>query len=65
MIVNSWRDQARKFQGNVAVTRCPPVWRSPAFVWGPGRGDAWLMRAVKEKFDPRRLFNPGRFVDGI
>ena len=25
----------------------------------------WLMHAVKEKLDPRRIFNPGRFVDGI
>ena len=24
-----------------------------------------LMRTVKEHLDPRRLFNPGRFVDGI
>jgi hypothetical protein len=23
------------------------------------------MRAVKQQLDPRRLFNPGRFVDGI
>jgi glycolate oxidase FAD binding subunit len=63
-IVNTWREQAGKFQGSVVVTRCPPALQSPAFVWGPGRGDAWLMRAVKEKFDPRRLFNPGRFVEG-
>jgi glycolate oxidase FAD binding subunit len=63
-IVNSWREQARKFEGSVVVTRCPAAWKSTEFVWGPGCGDAWLMRAVKEKFDPRRMFNPGRFVEG-
>ena len=34
-------------------------------VWGRPRGDAWLMRQVKQALDPRRLFNPGRFVGGI
>jgi glycolate oxidase FAD binding subunit len=51
--------------GAVVVTQCPPGWKDVLDVWGPPRGDAWLMRAVKEKFDPRRVFNPGRFVDGI
>ena len=34
-------------------------------VWGPPRNDAWLMREVKAKFDPKGIFNPGAFVDGI
>jgi glycolate oxidase FAD binding subunit len=33
-------------------------------VWGGAGGDARLMRAVKEQFDPRGLLNPGRFVYG-
>jgi len=57
-IVSSWRELARKFQGSAVVTRCPISWRTRPFVWGPPRGDAWLMRAVKEKFDPRGVF-PG------
>jgi glycolate oxidase FAD binding subunit len=52
-------------QGNIVVLRCPPAWKQTLPVWGAPRGDAWLMRAVKEQLDPRRLFNPGRFVDGI
>jgi glycolate oxidase FAD binding subunit len=51
--------------GNVVVTRCPAEWKRQLPVWGRPRGDAWLMRQVKEKLDPRRLFNPGRFVGGI
>jgi glycolate oxidase FAD binding subunit len=51
--------------GQVVVLRCPPAWKQQISVWGPPRGDVGLMRAVKEKLDPRRLFNPGRFVDGI
>jgi FAD/FMN-containing dehydrogenase len=34
-------------------------------VWGQPRGDLGLMRQVKDQLDPRRLFNPGRFVDGL
>ena len=51
--------------GNVIVTRCPPAWKPHLPVWGKPRGDAWLMRQVKDKLDPRRLFNPGRFLDGM
>jgi glycolate oxidase FAD binding subunit len=52
-------------QGNVVVLRCPPAWKQTLPVWGAPRGDGWLMRAVKDQLDPRRLFNPGRFVNGI
>jgi glycolate oxidase FAD binding subunit len=52
-------------QGNVVLLRCPPTWKASLSVWGRPRGDVWLMRAVKERLDPRRLFNPGRFVDGL
>jgi glycolate oxidase FAD binding subunit len=51
--------------GYVVVTRCPPAWKDREFVWGPSRGDWAVMRAVKEKLDPRQLFNPGRFVTAV
>lgn len=51
--------------GNIVIRRCPSTWKRALPVWGAPRGDAWLMREVKQKLDPRRLFNPGRFVDGI
>lgn len=34
-------------------------------VWGPPGGPLALMRALKERFDPRGTLNPGRFVGGI
>jgi glycolate dehydrogenase FAD-binding subunit len=58
-------DAAAAAEGNVVLLRCPPAWKRELPVWGWPRGDASLMRAVKEKLDPQRLFNPGRFVDGI
>jgi glycolate oxidase FAD binding subunit len=51
--------------GNVVVLRCPTAWKRELPIWGKPRGDKWLMRRVKEAFDPRGVFNPGRFVDGI
>jgi glycolate oxidase FAD binding subunit len=52
-------------EGNMVVTRCPPEWKRELPIWGKPRGDGWLMRRVKEALDPRGVFNPGRFVDGI
>jgi glycolate oxidase FAD binding subunit len=51
--------------GNCVLLRCPTEWKATLPVWGRPRADYWLMRAVKEKLDPRRTFNPGRFVDGL
>ena len=51
--------------GNVVVQRCPAAWKAVVPVWGRSTPDRALMRAVKDKLDPGRVFNPGRFVDGI
>lgn len=59
------RALAGPFQGSVVVVDCPPEWKKQLDVWGPPRPDVALMREVKSKLDPRNLFNPGRFVDGI
>jgi glycolate oxidase FAD binding subunit len=64
-LLRSLRELAVAGRGQVVVLNCPASWKGRLSVWGPGRGDLELMRAVKEKLDPRRLFNPGRFVDGI
>jgi glycolate oxidase FAD binding subunit len=62
-MLRQWRELARKGQGSVIVVSCPPEWKPTLNVWGPI--DTVLMREVKAKFDPRRIFNPGRFLDGI
>jgi glycolate oxidase FAD binding subunit len=58
-------DIATAYQGDVTLLRCPPAWKKDLPVWGSPRSDNWLMKAVKDKLDPRGLFNPGRFVAGI
>jgi len=64
-MLTSLQATAARAQGNVIVLRCPVAWKSALPVWGIPRGDVFLMRAIKEKLDPRRVFNPGRFLDGM
>ncbi|MFO0966402.1 MAG: FAD-binding protein [Gemmataceae bacterium] len=64
-MLTSWRGAAASAGGSVVVVRCPPEWKNALNVWGPPPENAWLLREVKRKFDPRGLFNPGRFVAGI
>ncbi len=64
-ILTRWRTRAAQGQGSVIVPGCPSGWKAALNVWGPPRNDAWLMREVKAKFDPKGIFNPRRFVDGI
>src|SRR5207248_74746 len=64
-LLEALRVLATAGQGSVIVQRCPPAWKRRLSVWGPPRPDIALMRAIKEQLDPGRLFNPGRFVDGI
>jgi glycolate oxidase FAD binding subunit len=64
-MLKTLQEAAAAAQGNVILLRCPTDWKAALPVWGQPRGDAWLMRAIKDGLDPRRLFNPGRFVDGL
>jgi glycolate oxidase FAD binding subunit len=50
--------------GNLTVPRCPTAWKHDLPVWGRPKA-GWLMRTVHDKLAPRRLFNPGRFLEGI
>jgi glycolate oxidase FAD binding subunit len=62
MLLRTWQELAGAAQGNLIVRRCPSAWKTQLPVWGLARGDTALMRVIKEKLDPRGLFNPGRFV---
>jgi glycolate oxidase FAD binding subunit len=59
-----WCERVARGQGVVVVERCPPSWKRTVPVWD-AVPDGWLMRAVKDRFDRGRIFNPGRFVEGI
>jgi len=63
-MLGALQEAATASQGNVAILKCPAAWKTALPVWGLPRNDYWLMRAVKDKLDPKGIFNPGRFVDG-
>jgi glycolate oxidase FAD binding subunit len=51
--------------GSVVVQKAPTSLKRRVEVWGPVGDKLALTRRVKEKFDPRGVLNPGRFVGGI
>ena len=51
--------------GSVVVREAPVSFKRRVEVWGPMGTRLELTRRLKEKFDPRGIMNPGRFVGGI
>jgi glycolate oxidase FAD binding subunit len=64
-IINRHRAAAHGFGGTLFVEKAPPPVRQQAGAWGEVGAGKQLMKAVKEKFDPQGILNPGRFVAGI
>jgi glycolate oxidase FAD binding subunit len=60
VILKEMQGWATTALGNVVVLRCPAEWKRELPIWGVPRGDAWLMREIREKLDPHHVFNPGR-----
>ncbi len=49
--------------GNLVVRGASFCARTGFAPWGVERGDTWLMRRLKQRFDPHGILNRGRFVD--
>jgi glycolate oxidase FAD binding subunit len=63
LLTKQLQPMAMSAGGNVVVLASPDgVESTRRLVWGGARGDAPLMQAVKNQFDPHGLLNPGRFV---
>ena len=48
--------------GHAIMLVSPPELKTDVDVWGPAPAAFFLMRRIKEQFDPKGLMNPGRFV---
>lgn len=59
------RRRAQARGGHLVVQRAPDELLDKVDVWGDVGPAVELMRALKGKFDPETLLNPGRFVAGI
>lgn len=51
--------------GTLVVNAAPPAVRAAFDAWGTPPPAFELMRALKERFDPQRLLQPGGFVGGL
>lgn len=64
----TWRSVAERVEalgGTWRLMRCPLGWKREGLdVWGPARGDRFLMRRLKAALDPGGVLNPGRFAGG-
>lgn len=59
-------DKAARVGGSFVVERMPAILRqADTPVWSPLLPDWDLMARLKEKLDPEKMWNPGRFVGGI
>lgn len=51
-------------EGSLIILEADAELKTRIDVWGPVKG-LKLMQGIKERFDPQRTLNPGRFVGGI
>jgi glycolate oxidase FAD binding subunit len=56
------RSQAAQHKGHVVLVDAPADLKRNLDIWGPTPAAFFLMRRIKQQFDPQRLMNPGRFV---
>ncbi len=63
--IAEFRRRAQDRGGSMVILRAPLDFKSHIDVWGEVGPTAALMHALKGKFDPQNLLNPGRFVAGI
>jgi len=59
------RASAAAADGSLVIERAPVEVRREVDAWGDAGSTAGLMRAIKARFDPKGLLNPGKFVSGI
>ncbi len=64
-VVNVLRADLAAFGGTLIVLQCPAGVKAQLDVWGPINSSLPIMRRIKDKFDPARILNPGRFVGGL
>ena len=64
-VVEELREIWLRRGGSVILREASPAFKERVEVWGPIGTRLDLTRRVKDKFDPRGILNPGRFVGGI
>jgi hypothetical protein len=62
-ILSQLRPLVSEVGGKMIVRRpIDGVALSPAEIWGDPGPEVRIMQAIRERFDPKKILNPGRFV---
>lgn len=64
-LIERLRKEMATREGHVVVESAPGGVKRLLDVWGPPTGPLDLMRQLKERLDPDRLLNRGRFIWGV
>jgi len=64
-VVEELREIWQRRGGSLVVRDASPAFKGRVEAWGSVGSRLEVTRRVKEKFDPRGILNPGRFVGGI
>ncbi len=64
-VVSDLRGIAASADGYALVEQAPPQAKAELDVWGDPGPALHLMRRLKDRMDPNRVLNPGRYVGGI
>ena len=56
------RSKAARHKGHVVLLDAPANLKRDLDIWGLAPEAFFLMRRIKQHFDPQRLMNPGRVV---
>jgi glycolate oxidase FAD binding subunit len=59
------RQQLSEIGGYLVVESASAPFKEQFDIWGDPGPQAGVMSALKREFDPRRVLNPGRFVNGL
>jgi FAD/FMN-containing dehydrogenase len=63
--IEELRRESEKAEGSLVLKAAPATLKVRLDAWGKPGGAFDVMRRLKAEFDPRGLFNPGRFLGGI
>ena len=63
--VQKIRRIAQQYEGSAVVEHCPISTKRQIDVWGDPPDSLEVMQAIKKRFDPGDILNPGRFLGGI
>lgn len=63
--ITALREQSVEAGGFLIIEQAPPEFKRKASVYGSPRQDFFLHKGIKERMDPNRILNPGRFIGNL